>query len=183
MVSAESMYRWTASKATVACQLTVQLDSDEQIGHKTVDPQLLAGNNSNLTLRSMTSFLPAYQGMPHPPSSSGNLQCDSMPWSAPFVPSYQANSRGSSLNLTMCNWYLPQGPGVQGIHRCSTGWLPGASGWAPAALCNFHVMTLLMGPSHLVLTPPLFVSHSVVHCLWADLAMACCGQRCVAQVM
>jgi hypothetical protein len=44
------------------------------------------------------------------------LQCD-LPWSAPFLDSYKGGS-GKTLNLTMCNWYLPQGPNVPALYRC-----------------------------------------------------------------
>jgi hypothetical protein len=43
------------------------------------------------------------------------LQCD-LPWSAPFLDSYKGGN-GKTLNLTMCNWYLPQGPGVPALYR------------------------------------------------------------------
>eukprot|EP00882_Tetradesmus_deserticola_P031313 GHRQ01035406.1.p1 GENE.GHRQ01035406.1~~GHRQ01035406.1.p1 ORF type:complete len:380 (+),score=80.90 GHRQ01035406.1:579-1718(+) len=43
------------------------------------------------------------------------LQCD-LPWSAPFLDSYKGG-RGPTLNLTMCNWYLPQGPNVPALYR------------------------------------------------------------------
>jgi hypothetical protein len=60
-----------------------------------------------------------------PPNNTGNARCDSMPWSAPFGPNYTVPSSStgsnSSLQLTLCNWYLPQGPGVTAVHRCGRG--------------------------------------------------------------
>uniref|UniRef100_A0A383WE90 Ammonium transporter AmtB-like domain-containing protein n=1 Tax=Tetradesmus obliquus TaxID=3088 RepID=A0A383WE90_TETOB len=99
-------------------------DSDAYIGlDKTVDPQLtqwLAANQQQPD--ALLPLLPPYSGMQHPPpNNTGNAHCDSMPWSAPFGPNYTAPSSStgssSSLQLTMCNWYLPQGPGVLAVHR------------------------------------------------------------------
>lgn len=65
--------------------------------------------------------LPPYTGMPHPPPASNNSECDGKPWSAPFLSTYGGplhplNSSGN-LELTQCNYYLPAGPAVAGIHR------------------------------------------------------------------
>jgi hypothetical protein len=108
----------------------LQHDSDAYIGlDKTIDPQLtqwLAANQQQPD--APQDQLPPYTGMQHPPpSNTGNARCDSMPWSAPFGPNYTVHSSStgsnSSLQLTMCNWYLPQGPGVTAVHRCDI-WFP-----------------------------------------------------------
>ncbi|KAF8070911.1 hypothetical protein HT031_000992 [Scenedesmus sp. PABB004] len=92
------------------------LDSDEYIGiEKTMDPELIAGLGPNWSLEALAPYLPKYKGMPHPPPPTGNPQCD-RPWSAPFLANY-TGGRGASLNLTQCNWYLPQGPGVPALYR------------------------------------------------------------------
>lgn len=65
------------------------------------------------------SRAPQYMGPPHPPpNTTGNPACG-LPWDAPFAPAYQGAGRGGggSLQLTQCNWYLPQGPGVPAIQR------------------------------------------------------------------
>jgi hypothetical protein len=104
----------------------LQHDSDAYIGlDKTLDPQLrqwLADNQQQP--ESLLPLLPPYAGMPHPPpNNTGNARCDSMPWSAPFGANYtvpggsSSTGSSSSLHLTMCNWYLPQGPGVTAVHR------------------------------------------------------------------
>lgn len=68
-----------------------------------------------------TARLPPYTGMPHPPPASNNPECDGKPWSAPFLPTYGGpmhpfNTTGD-FHLTQCNYYLPAGPAVAGIHR------------------------------------------------------------------
>lgn len=72
-------------------------------------------------LATLKAHLPKYQGMPHPQPSSGNPQCDDVPWSAPFLPDYEgplhAKHTAGNLPLTMCNYYLPAAPDVRGIHR------------------------------------------------------------------
>lgn len=101
----------------MVCGAHVQLDSDEYIGaYKTMDPELIKGLGDNWSLDKIKPYLPKYTGMPHPPPKTGNPQCDNPPWSAPFLDSYKGG-RGKTLNLTMCNWYLPQGPGVPALYR------------------------------------------------------------------
>lgn len=115
----------TCRFANLLLPAPAQHDSDAYIGlDKTVDPQLtqwLAANQQQPD--ALLPLLPPYSGMQHPPpNNTGNAHCDSMPWSAPFGPNYTAPSSStgssSSLQLTMCNWYLPQGPGVLAVHRC-----------------------------------------------------------------
>lgn len=64
--------------------------------------------------------LPPYTGMPHPPPCN-HSECQGKPWSAPFLPEYDgplhANTSSGSLNLTMCNYYLPAHKEAAGIHR------------------------------------------------------------------
>ncbi|WIA11531.1 hypothetical protein OEZ85_011642 [Tetradesmus obliquus] len=92
------------------------LDSDAYIGaYKTMDPQLIAGLGDKWSLDAIAPYLPKYKGMQHPPPKTGNPQCDG-PWSAPFLDSYKGGI-GKTLNLTMCNWYLPQGPNVPALYR------------------------------------------------------------------
>jgi hypothetical protein len=92
------------------------LDSDEYIAlEKTMDPMLIKGLGDKYSYSNLRQYFPAYTGMPHPPPKTDNPQCNG-PWSVPFLPSYKGG-RGSSLNLTMCNWYLPQGPKVPALYR------------------------------------------------------------------
>ncbi|GBF93295.1 glycoside hydrolase [Raphidocelis subcapitata] len=81
---------------------------------KTFDPQLLAAGAA--------PQLPAayaYSGMRHPPDAPGQPAACAGPWTAPFLPSYDGPRAGlgSELRLTICNWYLPSGAGVLGLHR------------------------------------------------------------------
>jgi hypothetical protein len=103
----------------------LQHDSDAYIGlDKTLDPQVTQWMAANQQQQAaLQDQLPPYTGMQHPPpNNTGNARCDSMPWSAPFGPNYtvpnSSTGSNSSLQLTMCNWYLPQGPGVTAVHRC-----------------------------------------------------------------
>eukprot|EP00878_Enallax_costatus_P033161 GHUV01036555.1.p1 GENE.GHUV01036555.1~~GHUV01036555.1.p1 ORF type:complete len:425 (+),score=93.87 GHUV01036555.1:481-1755(+) len=81
-----------------------------------MDPQLIEGLGSKWSLESIKPYLPKYKGMPHPPPETGNPACDSTPWTASFLQNY-TGGQGATLNLTMCNWYLPQGPGVPALYR------------------------------------------------------------------
>lgn len=81
-----------------------------------MDPQLIEGLGDKFSLSSIKPYLPKYKGMPHPPPKTGNAQCDNTPWSVPFLANY-TGGQGKTLNLTMCNWYLPQGPGVPALYR------------------------------------------------------------------
>lgn len=69
----------------------------------------------------LREHMPRYHGMPHPPPKTGNPQCDDLPWSVPYLPSYEGplhmKGDGGNLTLTMCNYYLPAAPHVAGIHR------------------------------------------------------------------
>lgn len=89
---------------------------------KTLDPLLAEGLGESFSLEALQPFIPTYKGMRHPPPKTGAPECDK-PWSAPFLANYTAG-RGKRLRLTMCNWYLPQGPGVLAIYRCA-GWVEG----------------------------------------------------------
>jgi hypothetical protein len=92
------------------------LDTDDYIAAmKTLDPLLAQGLGSSFNLEALKPFMPVYRGMRHPPPKTGSPECDK-PWSAPFLSNYTAG-RGQRLRLTMCNWYLPQGPGVPAIYR------------------------------------------------------------------
>jgi len=56
-----------------------------------------------------------YTGPQHPPPNSTiNAACN-LPWDAPFAPLY--NGGNGTLELTQCNWYLPQGPTTPAIQR------------------------------------------------------------------
>eukprot|EP00879_Flechtneria_rotunda_P027261 GHRR01029191.1.p1 GENE.GHRR01029191.1~~GHRR01029191.1.p1 ORF type:complete len:141 (-),score=28.85 GHRR01029191.1:515-937(-) len=103
-------------KAHPVLQVPLQYDSDEYIAiHKTMDPRLTQGLGSKYSTDALKPYYPHYKGMQHPPPKTGNPQCDK-PWSVPFLPSY-SGGRGKTLNLTMCNWYFPQGPNVPALHR------------------------------------------------------------------
>lgn len=92
------------------------MDTDDYIAAmKTMDPLLAQGLGSSFNLEDLKPFIPTYKGMRHPPPKTGSPECDK-PWSAPFLSNYTAG-RGRRLRLTMCNWYLPQGPGVPAIYR------------------------------------------------------------------
>ncbi|KIZ04477.1 hypothetical protein MNEG_3478 [Monoraphidium neglectum] len=90
------------------------IDPDSTIAWgKTIDPAL-AKLVADQGLTGKFDF-PRYTGPQHPPPKvKGSPQCN-LPWSAPFTPSYRGGQ--GQLNLTMCNWYLPQGPNVPAIQR------------------------------------------------------------------
>lgn len=87
-----------------------QLDPLEYIANKTLDPLLPKSVRR--------PPVPKYTGMPHPPpNDTGSAACG-LPWSVPRAANYTAVPHyGSTFNFTMCNWYLPQGEGVQSLHR------------------------------------------------------------------
>lgn len=91
----------------------MQLDSDDYIAAvKTLDPLLIQGLGLEYSAEALKPYIPKYRGMPHPPPQDG---CEG-PWSAPFLSNY-TGGRGKRLRLTMCNWYLPQGPGMPALYR------------------------------------------------------------------
>lgn len=105
----------TNESATVSTNTTASVNN-------TLAPNA-TGSTANISaqlLEEVMKGLSPYTGMPHPPPPSGNSECDSMPWSQPFTPGYSgpgAAEGNGSLHLTMCNYYLPQGPGVAAVHR------------------------------------------------------------------
>jgi hypothetical protein len=107
------------SRCTVAllhCCPVLQLDSDDYIAAvKTIDPLLIEGLGSEYSLAALKPYIPKYRGMPHPPPKTTSPGCNGL-WSAPFLSNY-TGGRGKRLRLTMCNWYLPQGPGVPALYR------------------------------------------------------------------
>ncbi|KAI8465992.1 MAG: hypothetical protein J3K34DRAFT_435184 [Monoraphidium minutum] len=88
------------------------VDSDAFIAlNKTLDPVLAR----KLPRGGAGADFPRYTGPQHPPPADpANPQCN-LPWSAKFDPAYK-NGQGQ-LDLTMCNWYMPQGPNVPAIQR------------------------------------------------------------------
>ena len=116
----------------VHCYMSLQRDETSYIAvEKTLDPRLAAGLGGKTSQKDLARFIPPYEGMPHPPPKTlgdmprpggkrarynkGSPTCGGI-WEAPFLANY-TGGRGSTLNLTMCNWYLPQGPGVHAVHR------------------------------------------------------------------
>lgn len=116
------------------------MDTDDYIAAmKTMDPLLAQGLGSSFNLEALKPFIPVYRGMRHPPPKTGSPECDK-PWSAPFLSNYTAG-RGQRLRLTMCNWYLPQGPGVPAIYRSDLiqfGTVPNGSSGGCCLYCCEH---------------------------------------------
>ncbi|KAF8068194.1 zinc finger CCCH domain-containing protein 18 [Scenedesmus sp. PABB004] len=81
----------------------------------TLDPAVAAAAPPG----ALAAAAPPYTGMPHPPPlrPGDRAECG-LPWEVPFAPGHAAAPQyGDKLRLTMCNWYLPQGDGVQALHR------------------------------------------------------------------
>lgn len=103
-------------RCLVLLLLSLQLDEDDYIAAMmTMDPLLIEGLGPDYSLEALKPYLPPYTGMRHPPPKTGSPECDK-PWSAPFLANY-TGGRGKRMRFTMCNWYLPQGPGVPAIYR------------------------------------------------------------------
>lgn len=114
------------------------LDDPAYIAMQTKDPNV----NTNATP-------PPYTGMRHPPTCPQGASCPTFPWEAPFRPDYtppQNSGQSGSLKLTQCNWYLPQGNGLIGLHRCVV--------HAPASVAAYSLAIPSRSLQHgLVVTP------------------------------
>jgi hypothetical protein len=106
----------------------VQRDNPDYIAAvKTLDPELIKGLEKS-SIEALKPLIPKYMGMVHPPPRNlssilqpgspkprGNNTCGGR-WEVPFLANY-TGGRGRTFEMTMCNWYLPQGQNVTAIHR------------------------------------------------------------------